>query len=125
MHTLKATLPYPPTVNHYWLRTRRGVRISDGGRAYRRRVRGILAGVPTLPGRVAVAITVFPPDVPRKRDLDNLLKGLLDALEHAGVYEDDSQIDLIRIEWGGEPVPGGRVEVAVVPMAAEAAEREE
>jgi Holliday junction resolvase RusA-like endonuclease len=29
--------------------------------------------------------------------LDNVLKSLLDACEHAGCYENDSQIDEIRI----------------------------
>jgi crossover junction endodeoxyribonuclease RusA len=36
----------------------------------------------------------FPPDR-RRRDLDNIQKPVLDALQHAGVYEDDSQIDLL------------------------------
>ncbi|NBW23084.1 MAG: RusA family crossover junction endodeoxyribonuclease, partial [Caulobacteraceae bacterium] len=38
----------------------------------------------------------FPPDK-RKRDLDNVLKSLLDALTHANVWDDDSQIDDLRI----------------------------
>ena len=40
----------------------------------------------------------------------NLQKPLLDALEHAGVYEDDSQIDLL-ITRRCEPVAGGKIEV--------------
>jgi crossover junction endodeoxyribonuclease RusA len=36
----------------------------------------------------------FPPDR-RRRDLDNIQKALLDSLEHAGVYADDNQIDLL------------------------------
>ena len=30
-------------------------------------------------------------------DLDNRIKALLDALEHAGVYEDDEQVDEIVV----------------------------
>jgi crossover junction endodeoxyribonuclease RusA len=53
----------------------------------------------------------FPPDR-RRRDLDNLAKPTLDALEHAGVYEDDSQIDLLIIRRQ-DVVRGGSLQVAV------------
>ena len=46
-----------------------------------------------------MTITANPPDL-RKRDLDNLLKQTLDALQHAGIYLDDSQIDYILIRRG-------------------------
>jgi len=46
--------------------------------------------------RLSVFIEAFPPDK-RKRDLDNVLKSLLDALQHAGVYADDCQIDRLSI----------------------------
>ncbi len=49
-----------------------------------------------LEGRLAVHITLFPPDR-RKRDVDNILKALLDACEHAGCYDSDSQIDELHI----------------------------
>jgi crossover junction endodeoxyribonuclease RusA len=44
-----------------------------------------------------VKIYAFPPDA-RRRDLDNLLKSLLDALQHAGIMEDDGQVDMLSIE---------------------------
>lgn len=58
-------------------------------------------GTPALPiaGHLSVVICAFPPDR-RRRDLDNLLKATLDALARAGVYEDDSQIKRIEMEWG-------------------------
>ncbi|NBW22487.1 MAG: RusA family crossover junction endodeoxyribonuclease, partial [Caulobacteraceae bacterium] len=46
-------------------------------------------------GSVRVVIEAFPPDR-RKRDLDNILKSLLDALTHAGVWEDDSGRTTVR-----------------------------
>jgi len=46
--------------------------------------------------RLSMVIYVRPPDK-RKRDLDNLLKPLLDAMEGI-VYDDDSQIDYLSIE---------------------------
>lgn len=54
------------------------------------------ANVDTLHGRLAVHVALFPPDR-RKRDVDNILKPLLDACEHAGCFVDDSQIDELHI----------------------------
>ncbi len=97
-------LPWPPSVNHYWRTWKNRHLISKEGRAYRTTVAGLLSPCP-LAGRLSVAVQAFPPDR-RVRDLDNLLKSLLDALQHAGVYGDDSQIDRILIERGEVDKPG-------------------
>ena len=34
----------------------------------------------------------------RRRDIDNVGKALLDALQHAGCFDDDEQIDVLHIE---------------------------
>lgn len=59
----------------------------------------------------AVEITLFPPDM-RRRDLDNYNKALFDALTHAGVWEDDSQVKRMLVEWG-PVVPKGKVEITI------------
>jgi Holliday junction resolvase RusA-like endonuclease len=41
----------------------------------------------------------FPPDA-RRRDIDNYNKALFDALTHAGIWEDDSQVQRMLVEWG-------------------------
>ncbi|MGP1938918.1 RusA family crossover junction endodeoxyribonuclease, partial [Citrobacter freundii] len=46
------------------------------------------------------------------RDIDNYNKALFDALTHAGVWEDDSQIKRMLVEWG-PVVPKGRVEITI------------
>jgi crossover junction endodeoxyribonuclease RusA len=46
--------------------------------------------------RLRVELSVTPPDN-RRRDLDNLLKATLDAMQIAGVYYDDSQIDELLV----------------------------
>jgi crossover junction endodeoxyribonuclease RusA len=56
-----------------------------------------------------VEIEAWPPDK-RKRDLDNILKSLLDALTYAGIWEDDSQIDDLRIY---RATIGGMVKVRI------------
>ena len=43
---------------------------------------------------VVLEMTLFPPDR-RKRDIDNTFKSLLDALTHAKVWNDDSQVKKI------------------------------
>jgi len=49
----------------------------------------------------------------RRRDLDNLLKSLLDAITHAGIWDDDSQVKHLEIrEFGREP-PDGRIFVEI------------
>jgi len=48
----------------------------------------------------------------RRRDLDNLPKALLDGLTHSGIWDDDSQIDDLRI-MRGEIVKGGSVTVVI------------
>ena len=106
-------LPYPPTVNHYWRRHQGRTLISAEGRRYRKVVGSVvvqhraLGRLPTtpLPGRLHLRLQVLPPDR-RKRDLDNLPKALFDALEHAHVFADDSQIDRYVIDRGRPAHPG-------------------
>jgi len=100
---VELTLPWPPSVNGYWRHVGNKVLISADGRKYRETVKAIVTanGAKRLPlGRYGVSVTAFSPDN-RRRDIDNLLKALLDALEHAGVYSDDSMIDtlLVRRMW--------------------------
>jgi len=109
-------LPWPPSINHYWRRVGPRTLISREGRTFRTNVCALLGGggnarKPPAGGRIALAMDAFPPDR-RRRDLDNLQKPVLDALEHAGVYEDDSQIDLL-LTRRRECVPDGRLEIAI------------
>ncbi len=110
---LELELPYPPSVNHYWRRVGTRTLISRGGRAFREAVCATLAAkrVRPLVGRLVVEVTVYPPDR-RRRDIDNVQKALLDALEHGGAYLDDSQIVRLAIEKG-DPLDGGKTIVRI------------
>jgi len=96
----------------------RRVLISREGRAFRTRVCSILAalGVRPLEGPLAVQVEVYPPDN-RRRDADNTLKSLLDALQHGGAYRDDGQVVRLAIEKR-QPVEGGKTIVRIGRLGA-------
>lgn len=106
------TLPWPPSVNQYWRTFKGRMLLSAKGREYRQTVlaNALAERFPKYgDSRMAVEIVAYPPDR-RRRDLDNLLKGLLDAMQAAGVYDDDSQIDSLCIRREAVTA-GGKVEV--------------
>lgn len=102
-------LPYPPTVNHYYTVARGRKILSATGRAYKQTVAGIcvvaMRGRKPLMGDVSLTLTLNPPDR-RRRDADNLLKPVLDALTAGGVWGDDCQVKRLVVEMH-EPVRGG------------------
>ncbi|EKN6164918.1 TPA: RusA family crossover junction endodeoxyribonuclease [Yersinia enterocolitica] len=118
---MKLILPFPPSVNSYWRAPSKGPLagrhlISVKGRQFRSEALACileqLRRVPeTITDPVAVAIVFYPPNLVR-RDLDNFLKAPLDALTHAGVWADDSQVKKLTIEWG-PIVKGGKIEILI------------
>ena len=120
---MKIVLPYPPSVNTYWrsvvIKGRVVVLLSANARVYRKdclarvlKEHGVLR--PSTE-RCRVVITVHPPDH-RRRDLDNTLKGVLDALRYCRVIEDDSLIDVLTVLRGHVSKDSPRVEVQVTEI---------
>lgn len=116
---IKLELPWPPSVNRLYRATSRnsgkpGVYEIDKAKEYKKEV-FVLIKNKKLEGfgsaRVEVDIKAYPPDRYR-RDLDNILKAIIDSLEKAGVYKNDSQIDRIQIERK-QVVPGGSVLIEI------------
>lgn len=101
---MKLILPFPPSVNTYWRHPNKGAfagksLISAAGRKFQSAAcAAIVEQLRRLPkptsAPASVEIVLFPPDN-RIRDLDNYNKALFDALTHAGVWEDDSQVKII------------------------------
>ena len=116
----KVELPYPPSVNHYWepMVFRKAGRTIRGRRRSKRALDFVAATLALLGrrnaflGAVSVEIDVFMPDN-RTRDLDNLCKGVLDCLSHAGVIGDDSQIIDLRIRNMRQVVKRGKIFVTM------------
>lgn len=95
-------LPLPPSVNTYWRNFRGRTVLSKGGREYKLLVQEYIAqnNIPSFgDDRLAAIIKIFPRDK-RVIDLDNRIKAALDALQDAGVFNDDSQFDEIQISRG-------------------------
>lgn len=96
-------LPWPPSVNSIWSTTRKGnwfttkvarefkeiVALS----VYKQKAKNSF----TVDDLIQITVIAHPPDN-RKRDLDNIFKVLADALQDAGVYENDFQIKRIFME---------------------------
>lgn len=105
---------WPPSVNHAWRHVGNRTLISAAGRDFRREIEKygtLLRSEKKLPlesilEQISVRIILYPPDS-RRRDLDNYFKSTLDALTHANVWRDDSQIKMLSASWGERCKGGG------------------
>ncbi len=119
---ISLSIDWPPSVNHYYYHRGHHRVISERGQAFREAVCGAILreheafALPLYrkPLRLRVVYDCHPPDR-RCRDLPNLDKAMADALSHAGLWEDDGQIDDVR--FVRRPVvKGGKVVVRVEEM---------
>lgn len=97
----------PPTVNNYYVKTRNGVFISKAGKAFREKAAEDIiqqVGGVHLTGHFHVEIIMFFNDR-RRRDLDNYLKALLDAITHSSLWSDDCLVDQLVIMRGRTDSP--------------------
>lgn len=121
-------LPYPPTVNTYWRsiimkskytgEPRIQLLISKRGRQFQRDLKwwfDFYCGK-SMKGNLKFEADFHPPDK-RRRDLDNLLKSIIDALCKAGAYENDDQIQEIHVRFG-KPMKGGKSYVTLSQLPA-------
>ena len=102
--TVEFDLPWPPTLNTYYRRHTIGRKIftslSKGARIYKKQVEYIVVKECLKLGidqPFEIEFYAFPPDN-RKRDVDNLLKAPMDAMESAGVFKNDSLCWSLKIK---------------------------
>ena len=107
-------LPYPPTINNYYAVVNGRKILSSRGRTFKSDAiielfkQGAEKG---LEGPYSIWIQVFPPDR-RKRDIDNLVKPVLDSLTEFGMISDDSQVTDLRVTKY-DRMKGGGIKVLV------------
>ena len=114
--TLSAVLvlPLPPSINTYWRAKGNRRFICEAGKQFRRDVEHLVK-VHKIESfaekRLHMSVRLHMRDR-RATYLDNRIKALWDALQHAGVYKDDSQIDSLTVVRG-EIIKGGKCLVRV------------
>ena len=99
--TFVVTLPWPPSINTYWRRGPRSTYLSPKGREFKAAVADLVSDMSNRinldpKARLAVFMGLSAPSR-REYDIDNRIKAVLDALQDAGVFEDDEQIDHISV----------------------------
>lgn len=107
-------LPWPPTLNSNTLPTMTGGRIlTPEHKTFRAEVAYAVyqAKIPKLYGKLRVSIVAHPPDN-RPRDLDNIVKPTLDAMQRAGAIENDRHVDDLHI-MRSTVIPRGTIDVEV------------
>ncbi len=106
------SLPYPPTVNTYYTIARGRKILSTKGRSYKKQALLSMMEQNVPKGRdgvYAVMIHMMPPDN-RKRDVDNIIKPLLDSLVEYGALPDDSMVFDLRVQRF-DAVKGGLITI--------------
>lgn len=110
---IEFSLPYPPSVNHYYDRSKDGkVFLKKKVKEYREFVLWSLKNKILYSfGKklVRMEIHIYHPDR-RERDLDNTLKCIFDTIQLLGVYERDSQIKMFLVMFKGI-IKNGRVDI--------------
>ena len=108
-------LPFPPSLNHGHVRTKRGGRAP--GKLVLRFRENVWAEVlshgkrPPLEGRLIFTMHLFG-STKGQYDIDNFTKHTLDALELAGVFLDDEQFDQQHV-YRCDVQPPGHVLVVI------------
>jgi crossover junction endodeoxyribonuclease RusA len=112
-------LPFPPTGNHYKrlkvINGRPHWYLTKAAKAFHKEVWAATVGGERFgTARLRVTVILHAPDG-RAYDIDNRAKVLLDALQAAGVYQNDRQIDEL-LQYRGEPGKAAKVVVRIEPI---------
>ena len=106
---------WPPSNNVYYRNVNGRTILSKRGRVFLddgvRYIKPLMNRQIPFAGRLGVNIKLYPP-CKRKRDVDNFLKAVLDLMTKAGVWQDDSQVDILTVSRESK-CKGGRVIIEI------------
>lgn len=104
-------LPYPPSVNAYWLTSGRRKFLSKRGREFKQAVQEYVIDnkIPKLGSKAVSVEIILRPRSKKLMDIDNCAKAVLDSLQDAGVFDNDQQVWKLTIERGIPRKGGGAV----------------
>ena len=116
-------LPYPPSINNYWMTSGHRRYISKRGVEFRKAVWAYCLEwrVRKLGDQAVMVHIVLRPRSKKLMDIDNCAKAILDSLEHAGIITSDVQVERLVIERG-QPVKGGGCRVLIEVMSSDSSE---
>lgn len=102
-------LPYPPSVNNYWIASGHRRFISKRGREFKDAV-WIYMLEHKIKKLGAEPVQIYIKLHPRSKvlmDIDNCSKAILDSIQDAGIINDDKQVQKLTIERGPMIKNGG------------------
>ena len=117
---IRLDLPYPPSINNYWIASGHRRFISKRGQEFRQAVwiECLQRRVPKLGSQSLMVHIVLQPRNKKLMDIDNCAKAILDSLEHAGIFDSDVQVQKLLIERGEQVKGGGcQVMIEVIPSS--------
>lgn len=100
----------PPSVNHYWERNGKGMKLTDRARQFHAVMMALVPAL-RLSSRLKLEV-VFHFPTKQKRDIDNHLKATIDSLVKCGFCDDDEQFDELIVKRGAV-VKGGLIRLKV------------
>jgi crossover junction endodeoxyribonuclease RusA len=107
------TIPFAPTLNHMWGYAGKRKYLKKEVHEFRAKVtEAAIEANAKINGRLAIFIALYPA-TKRKFDIDNRVKAILDALQLAGVFLDDEQVDFLWVVRR-PVVQGGMCKVVLV-----------
>lgn len=100
-------------MNHAWGQCGTRKYLKKAGVEFRKSVSEAVAEQgQKITGRLAIFLSLYAP-TKRKYDIDNRIKACLDALQLAGVFDDDEQVDVLWVQRK-EVMKGGLCKVVIV-----------
>jgi len=118
MTILTFYLPWPPTTNKIWRSAHiHGITRTYRSKEYNQFERLCLIELyspkrKTITNNVEITL-IFHPPTRRQYDVDNRIKPVFDVLTHAGIWDDDNQVEIVIAKKGSISKDNPGVEIKI------------